>query len=74
VQAVGILVGVHRRRGRHGVEPLRQRQLDDVAGARRVGVELGDDVEDVLCDADAGSSRLMLVMPTSAQSRCLPAT
>ena len=30
-----------------GVQALRQRQLDDVAGARRVGVELADRVEDL---------------------------
>ena len=48
VQAVGVLGRVHRLEDGVLVDVPRQRQLDDVAGARRVGVELVDDRQDVV--------------------------
>ena len=45
MQAVGILRRIDGFEHREFVEALRQRQLNDVAGARRVGVQLRDRVE-----------------------------
>jgi hypothetical protein len=80
VQPVGVLGRVH------GLEDdglrhlLGQRQLDDVAGARRVGVELGDHLEHVALggrgrelpldagDADLGAVGVLgLDVPTAAR-------
>ena len=47
MQPVGVLVRVHQRQHGVRVEPLGQRQLDDVAGAGGVGVQLGDGALDV---------------------------
>ena len=75
MQAVGVLGRVHPGQRRARVEPGGQRQLDDVAGAGRVGVELVDDRLDV----GLGGGRRQLALQRgdarpAAQSRCLPAT
>ena len=74
VQAVGVLVGVDQLEDPMGVDVGRQRELDDEAGAGRVVVEPLDSSLDL---GLAGGRRQLdrrEAIPTSAQSRCLPAT
>ncbi len=69
MQAVGVAVDALE--GGVLVEVARQRQLHDVAGAVRVGAEL---VERLVELALAGPRAVAAVMPTLAQSECLPRT
>ena len=75
VQAVGVLGRVHGLEDDVLVDVLGQRQLDDVAGAFRVVVELAGPRPGARPGWwSSGRSRRMELMPTSAQSLCLPPT
>ena len=68
------LSGSMRSRAAFSSSCLRQRELHDVAGAVRVGVELVDVASSCSCVVSPGRSRRIEVMPTFAQSLCLPRT
>jgi hypothetical protein len=74
VQAIRVLGRVHPVQDGVGVQPGRQRQLDDVPGAARIGVQLVDDGLDLSLGRVGGQFRRIDAMPTCAQSRCLPFT
>ena len=79
VQTVGVLVRVDQRKHALRVQAGRQRQLHDVAGARRIGVQLGDDILDLLlagvggqvpADADDADLRAVPVLARPRRTGC----
>ena len=74
MQAVGILGRVDQLEHRVAVESVGQRQLHDVSG--HLGIEFSSAMAARTSSAQAVAGRSMRTdrMPTSAQSRCLPAT
>lgn len=74
MQAVGVLVGIDALERCVLVEVLGQRQLHDVSGALGVGVEFVDGGVELLLRDVGRQVAAEELMPTLAQSLCLPRT